>query len=215
MKILILDDHKLFLDGMRWVVKNISNDAEIFSASSVVEALEIIENNAEFDLILFDLNMPERNGISFLKDLSQLDDVIPSIAISASENIQHIRAAIQAGALGFIPKSFSGEQMLDAIALVLNGDIFLPDDIKQKINALKNEHAGLSACLDEISSRQLEVLQLISAGHANKIIAEKLGIKETTIKTHISALFQLLQASNRTECVQKARTLGLIDIQSE
>jgi len=209
MEILLADDHPLFLDGMRHILSQLDDSVQVHCAETGEAALQRLRGEIEFDLLLLDLGLPDTHGLGLLHILREEAIMVPVIVVSASENLHQIRAALAAGALGFIPKSHHAGQMLDAIHKVLDeGEIYLPDSIRAHINRL--------AVSDEIpasqgiTSRQRQVLALLAQGLANKQIAQRLNLTEHTVKAHLGALFQTLKVSNRTECAQKAQRLGLL-----
>lgn len=126
------------------------------------------------------------------------------------EDTRTIKVTLDAGALGFIPKSHNSQQMLSALQAILDGEIYIPADIEKQIDNLETRRPPAEASNNYalkssgITKRQFEVLQLLAKGYSNKQIATSLFLTEHTAKAHISALFASLQASNRTECVQNA-----------
>lgn len=216
MDILVLDDHQLFVDGLSHILSKLDPEASITEASSVSQATEILESNRDFDLVLLDLNMPEMNGLSLLQRLHEQSVRLPLVVISAEESVQQIQSAMALGALGFIPKSHSSQQMLSALEGILDGNVYLPPAIQQQMDYQKTMRPPTAARTNPplkesgISRRQYEVLQLLAQGYSNKQIASTLFLTEHTVKVHISALFKRLKVRNRTECVQTATAMGVI-----
>jgi len=209
MQILLADDHPLFLDGMRHILSQLGERVQVHCAETGEAALRQLRGGTEFDLLLLDLGLPDPDGLGLLHILREEAIMVPVIVVSASENLHQIRAALDAGALGFIPKSHHAGQMLGAIREVLDeGEIYLPDSIRERIDQLIASD-GMTAG-QGITSRQHQVLSLLAQGLANKQIAQRLNLTEHTVKAHLGALFQVLKVSNRTECAQKARRLGLL-----
>ena len=209
MQILLADDHPLFLDGMRHILSQLDDTVQVHCAETGEAALQRLRGEIEFDLLLLDLGLPDTHGLGLLHILREEAIMVPVIVVSASENLHQIRAALAAGALGFIPKSYHAGQMLDAIREVLEaGEIYLPDDIRERIDQLaasEEPQAGQG-----ITARQRQVLTLLAQGLANKQIAQRLSLTEHTVKAHLGALFQALKVTNRTECARKAQRLGLL-----
>ncbi len=209
MQILLADDHPLFLDGMRHIFSQLETPVQVHCAESAAAALRLLRGETEFDLLLLDLGLPDTDGLGLLRILRDEAILVPVVVVSASENLHQIRAALDAGALGFIPKSHHAEDMLGAIRRVLEeGETYLPDDIRERIAQLEMSEeipAGRG-----ITARQQQVLALLAQGLANKQIAQRLNLTEHTVKAHLGALFQALKVANRTECVQKAQRLGLL-----
>ena len=220
MKVLVVDDHQLFLDGLRHTLTQLDEDTEIVAVSSANGAISSLDKDARFDLILLDLSMPGMDGPTFLQGLAERGLLIPTVIVSAEENPRRIQQVLQQGALGFIPKSHSAEQMLAAINSVFAGNIYLPVDIARSLNRLERQQSHLD-CGDStptdigITKRQQTVLELMAKGYSNKKIATTLYVSEHTVKSHVSVLFEILARSNRTECVLEAMRLGLIPAAKE
>lgn len=215
LRILVIDDHPLFIDGVSQVLKQLSKTVEVFKATSVQEALTLLESQNDYDLILLDLSLPDMDGFSFLRRFSAAECCIPVVVVSAEANLSYIRNALEHNVLGFVPKSLCANDMLCAFQSVLEGNQYLPDHIAQMLSDNKYtqtlsslpplaKHAG-------ISIKQYAVLQLMVAGYSNQTIAQKLHRTENTVKSHVAALFQILSVSNRTECVEQARLRGLLN----
>lgn len=216
MNILIVDDHQLFAEGMRLILNRLDYTASVTETSSAEQAIEILESNQTFDLVLIDLSMPGMDGISILRRMQARKTWLPVVIVSGEENLQIINTALEIGALGFIPKSHSSQQMIDALQNILDGDIYIPTEIEKQLDNLKsrrqllNLNANSSLNSGGITQRQYEVLQLLAKGYSNKQIATTLFLTEHTVKAHVSALFTALSASNRTECVQIATRQGVL-----
>jgi DNA-binding NarL/FixJ family response regulator len=216
MHILVADDHQLFLDGIRHILAKLGTNVTVTEASCAEQAIAHMESGLEFDLILLDLNMPGMDGMSILQRQRQRKAWLPLVIISGEEDARIIKSALDAGALGFIPKAHSGQQMLAALKSILDGEIYIPVEIQKQIDNLETrrppEAAHSNAALkgSGITKRQYDVLQLMAKGYSNKQIAASLFLTEHTVKAHISALFSALNAGNRTECVQRAERQGIL-----
>lgn len=201
MQVLIADDHQLFIDGIRHILIKLGTEVVITEANRVGQAIDILESGRTFDLILIDLGMPDMDGLSILQRMHARGTCLPLVVVSAEEDIRTIKSALDAGALGFIPKAHSGQQMLTALNTILEGGVYLPADIQRQIDHLESRRSPVDGT---ITKRQFEVLKLLAKGYSNKQIATSLFVSEHTVKTHLAALFEALQAANRTECVQIA-----------
>lgn len=212
MKFLLLDDHQLFLEGFKNILLKQFTDADIFTASQVDVALQIIKEHQNIDLVLVDLSMPNYGGLEFIKALKQDAIFIPTVVLSASENIEEINACLHAGAQGFIPKYYDVPSMLRAISTVNSGKLYLPENIKQGIAQQVYQERKIQETIEiyDITARQLEVLALINKGFANNKIADILYISEHTVKSHLKLIFKSLKVSNRVECIHKAKELGML-----
>lgn len=215
MRILIVDDHQLFIDGIRHIVRLLDEDIDILEATSASEALDYLDSDAALDLVLLDLHMPGLDGLSIMRHSRVRNTCLPIVIISGEDDPYTIRSVIDAGVMGFIPKSYSGKKLLGALRMIMQGQIFIPDEIRDQIQQLASLQASDRQTRGPgsnsgITKRQYEVLKLLGSGCSNKQISERLSLTENTVKVHVSALLRALGASNRTECVSIARHNGLI-----
>ena len=216
LRIMVVDDHKLFADGLGLVLRSIAKNVEIIIVNNSQSALNELNLNPEFDLLLLDMHMPGLDGLSLLVSIKERKNYIPCVIISATENILMIKQGMDLGAFGFIPKSYDSNQLIDALNLVLIGECFMPIEIMKKIHRLKQSQDSSNEKLDKslnqtgITKRQHEVLNLLAKGYSNQQIAITLFLSKHTVKSHVAALLSALQAENRTDCVRQGRDYGLI-----
>jgi len=130
--------------------------------------------------------------------------------LSASENPSDMQQSIDLGAKGFVPKSASNEVLVAALELVLSGGIYIPPQLFNYSRNNENATQNSAALQPAITRRQKEVLALIAQGESNKEIGRTLGLSEGTVRTHVNAIFKLLNVNNRTQAGVKARTLDLL-----
>jgi len=203
MKILLVDDHKLVRAGLVLVLKQMQDGIELLEAGSGREAIELALATPDIDLVLMDLDLPEGSGLDALTAIHAKNKDLAVVILSAMEDQAMVSRAMALGARGFIPKSASGEVMINSLRLVLSGGICLPPGYGDGAR-------GDRAELPNLTQRQLEVLRLMAQGSSNKEIARDLGISENTVRVHISAIISALDATNRTEAAYSAMRLGLI-----
>jgi DNA-binding NarL/FixJ family response regulator len=166
--------------------------------------LEKLEHSQAFNLILADLNLPGLDGFAFLQGLRERRVTTPVAVISGTSEIDDVRRALSGGALGFIPKSTGARELHAALLKILDGDIYVPDEMAAAVFE-PDRTAGTSKDQGSlIKPRQMDVLRLLAEGRANKEIATVLNISEATVKAHIQQLFKVLRVKNRTACVQEA-----------
>ncbi len=211
MKILLIDDHVLLLEGLALVLQRAFPTADIRILGSSEQALERLAEDPQADLAIVDLAMPGISGVTFIKALEERRLFIPTVVISASEKITDVSEVMQAGARGFIPKTHDVNGMLDGIRRVLEGEVYLPPETRRRLERLEQSRAvdATTGRSLPISKRQLEVLRLVKDGLSNKQIARVLNISESTIKSHMGALLDVTGAKNRTECIVRAEALGI------
>jgi len=208
-KIVIIDDHQLFLHGLKLTLENSDNEVLIFDNPMV--ALMQIEQ-LQPDLILMDLCMPEMDGICMIDELAKRQVLSPVIVLSACEEYKDVLLALQKGAMGFIPKSYAPQDMLKGLEAVLMGDVFIPDDIQQQLERMIVEEKKNKE-LYSLSERQTEILSLLHMGKTNREIAELLSISPDTVKFHQKGIYQILEVSgvsSRAKAVEKAVQVGLL-----
>ena len=211
MKILVIENHKLFAEGLCTLLKEFDKAIRVVSFTSCESAVAETESD-DVDLVLTDYYLTGLSGVPALKALQKRFANTPVIFVSALEDPLRIWQVVDAGAAGFIPKTSSFSVMSAAIKVVLAGGIYLPPSaIKENSSRANSYQSGDSTCcsrLDCLSRRQHEVLMQVVQGKPNKAIAKALDISEHTVKAHISASFKLLGVKNRTEAVYAAAMLN-------
>jgi DNA-binding NarL/FixJ family response regulator len=209
-KILIIDDHLLFADGLKLLLSQLGN-VEITVLSDVQKVLCDTQKLKTYALIVIDLHMPGMDGFSFLNAVRKQKLDLRVVVISGTENQTEIEEAIALGANGYIPKDSSTEEMMRGIKMVLDGSRYLPEKWEAQINWLEKDNVADQVGPGKIGPRQLEVLGMMRDGLRNKQIGLVLGISESAVKSHVEILFRDLHVENRTSCVLEGIRLGLID----
>ena len=212
MKILIVDDHPIYRKGLIALLHQIEPDTAFLQANDAAQALALIAENDNLDVVILDLVIPGMNGLQAIAEFGKIRPELPVVVLSSSENPADVRAALANGALGYVPKSAAEHTLLSAIRVVLDGDIYVPPFV---LLQTKSGHlAGLTIeSAPErpvLTDRQIEVLRRISAGQLNKNIAVELGLSEKTVKSHITAIFRALKVMNRHQAAAVARAAGFI-----
>ena len=181
--------------------------------SRAITTLEAVEAGG-IELVLLDLQMPGMDGWQALRRIRENDPGVAVVIVSASEDAADVRAALDAGASGFIPKSSTAQLLRAALEVVLSGGVYIPSLL------IEEPAGGMSGDPEpdrrrerasQLTPRQREVLILMSRGLSNREIGEVLGIAPGTVKTHLSALFEILDVSNRTEATL---VMGELDLDS-
>jgi len=198
-RFIVADDHPLFRGALRQSLAAGFSSIEIVEAGTLAETTAELERARETDLILLDLSMPGMRGFSGLVYLRSQFPGVPVVIVSASDDPVVIRRCLGLGALGFVPKSLSGEAIREAVRRVLAGDVWAPPGL-----ALEEPDAAtaeLIARLASLTPQQARVLMMLSEGLLNKQIAFELGVSEATVKAHVSAVLQKLGVDSRTQAV--------------
>ncbi|MCK7544460.1 response regulator transcription factor [Marinobacter bryozoorum] len=199
--IIIADDHPLFRAALRQAVSQAVPDAEVAEVESIKALQAAVEQKPDADLVLLDLNMPGAHGFSGLVFLRGQYPGLPVVVVSGSEDLQVMRRSIDYGASGFIPKSAPLPEITDAIQAVLEGDMWLPEGVAEKLEQTQAESTDFSEKLASLTPQQFRVLGMLAEGMLNKQIAYDLDVSEATIKAHITAVFRKLGVRNRTQAV--------------
>lgn len=216
MRILLVDDHTLFREALLHVLKQFDSTAVVIEAATAREAIRMAAHYHDLDLILLDLALPGLNGLSALPELHELTPTTPLVILSASEDSIDVRQALEAGALGYIPKSSSSHEMITALRLVLAGEVYVPPVMLAALEGLEATSVQVTAAsveeggIDGLTPRQLEVLRLMAQGLSNKGICKRLNVAEGTVKLHVTAVMRALNTCNRTQAVIEATRRGLI-----
>ncbi|GAB3388178.1 transcriptional regulator [Azotobacter armeniacus] len=198
-EILIADDHPLFRSALQQALTlGLGPVVRLVEADSIA-ALEVrLEEKADWDLVLLDLNMPGAHGFSGLVLLRGQYPQIPVVMISAQEDAAVVARAREFGAAGFIPKSSALETLQQAVRAVLDGDEWWPPQIQETIS-VSAEAKAASAGLASLTPQQFRVLSMVCDGLLNKQIAYELSVSEATVKAHVTAIFRKLGVRTRTQ----------------
>lgn len=212
MKILLIDDHPLFRDGLEQLLLRIWPEATCTALGSIREAITHFDAGEFFNLILLDLLLPGQDGISALELLREKQNV-PIVCISSNDSPEVVLRCIDMGAMGFIPKTASSAVMQAALQIVQAGGIYVPPSaIVASVPNLgrRMPPRSLTHPVDiGLSARQSDVLKLLLEGKSNKEICRDLGLAPATVKTHVSAVLRVLDVTTRTQAVLMASRIGL------
>ena len=218
MRILLVDDHTLFREALAHILGKLDADVIVIETGMTQQALDLIRQYPDLDLILWDLGLPERGGIRGLHEITIAAPTIPVIVVSASDDITDMRESLAVGAMGYIQKTATAHEMTNTIKQVLAGDVCVPPILLRKQWAEHDRspvpHAEKERDKESLTKRQSEVLSLLALGLPNKVIAHRLNVSEGTVKLHMYAVFRALSCRNRTEAVLKAVRRGLVSSKS-
>ena len=196
--ILVADDHPMCATALGMAARAVDAGITKDCVTTLAEAEELVRRS-EYDLILLDLMLPDVQGFAGLAMLRAIRPAATIAIVSGREEPAVVAQAQALGAKGFIPKSSSIDQMVEAIRALLNGQNWLPEGIAA---AQQDDHRiDLAERMGTLSIAQLRVLRAIANGHQNKQIAYDLQLAEPTVKSHLSAIFRKLGVSNRTQAV--------------
>jgi two-component system nitrate/nitrite response regulator NarL len=215
LKLLVVDDHPLFREGISSALKASGKDFDVVQAADALEGIELAEGSGDFDAVLLDVALPGMNGLVALREFRLRCPLLPVVIVSALDNASNARRALSAGAAGFIPKSTPTPQVIEALHEVLAGGVYLPPTLGGDVFSTELENPAFPQIppgepeAGSLTVRQIEVLGFLCQGKGNKEIASDFGLSEKTVKTHLSAIFKVLRVVNRTQAVLAARRIGL------
>lgn len=216
-KILLIDDHTLFREGVQLLLKQLDDSVEVMSAGTCKLGLELAAAHSDVDLVLLDLELPDQVRFEGLSILRERHPGLPVVMLSARDDAATVVEALDRGAMGFIPKTSSTELMLNALRLVFAGGTYIPPE------AIAGHASGGASTLDGrgimrasrtladlgLTGRQVDVLRLLVRGRSNKLICRELDLAEGTVKTHMTAVLRALHVTNRTQAIIAIAKLGI------
>ena len=198
-QLIIADDHPLFRSAMKQAVGSMLG-GEIFEAQDFESCLATLREQSMVELVLLDLNMPGNKGLTGLSYLRTTFPSVQIIIVSAVDDAEVIRRAIDFGASGYIPKSASLDVIQQAINKVLDGEMWLPQELASRIEGKSRaDDVDFAARLEQLTPQQFRVLSMVADGLLNKQIAYEMNVQETTIKQHVSAILKKLGVINRLQ----------------
>ena len=198
MNILLADDHAMVRDTISAFLTGQQMN-RVTGCATLQEAEQALEQgDGTYDIVLLDLNMPGMDGVSSVRDMVTRVAPVPVAVITGSASAHTARQVLEAGAQGFFPKTLTAKSLEAAIQYVVAGQVFMP----YAADALTEKAAKLG-----LSAREIEVLERLCEGKANRVIAEELDLKEVTIKLYVKTLCRKLEVANRTQAALKGRDL--------
>jgi DNA-binding NarL/FixJ family response regulator len=231
MKVLLIDDHPLILSALQSVIKGLGDDVTVLGVDGAAGARSTLQADPDFDLVLLDLALGDADGFDLLVELRAAYPALPVVVVSASERTSDVIRAIDAGAMGFVPKRASNDTLFDALRLVMSGGIYVPpmtlglapapepegdtvpdimrpretdidlEDIARGVAQQPHQQEAPSFESLGLSRRQADVLAYLLKGMPNKLIAREMGLSVETVKDHVAAVLRALKVSSRTQAV--------------
>lgn len=200
LKVLVVEDHALVREGLLTTLTAIAEDTHTFGAGEANAAITLLES-VDIDLMVLDLMLPGTKGQAFLPVVRRRFPTVPVLVLSALDDADTVAKVMKSGASGFVSKSSSGDELLTAARAVLDGEIFLPDHMRELVDrseAANNAGQALGQRFG-LTGAQSRVLDLLVDGSSNRAIAEILGLTEGTVKIHVSAIMKAMGVANRAE----------------
>lgn len=202
--ILLVDDHSLITTAMSALLQSMYPDVQIHVGATAKEAVELAEKYGDSaDLMILDLGLPDSQGTDLLVRLLQNYPALKILVLSGNCDPDSILKALSAGAAGYVPKTLDANLLKSTINFVLEGGVYIPSKILSQQQPVVNPSSKV-----HLTTRQCQVLKLLSQGDSIKTICRKMDLSEGTIKTHVTALYRAFDARNRTEALIAARRNG-------
>ncbi len=208
-KILIADDHPVVREGLNAMLSREVDFKVIGEAKDGAEAVSKVKE-LKPDVVLMDLRMPEMDGVEAMRQIRSIDADVKFIILTTYSDDDYIFSGIEAGARAYLLKDAPRDELFKAIRAVYKGESLIQPVVASKLLDRFSQLSRRTPSGEELSERELEVLCLMAKGAANKEISAELKIAQSTVKTHITNIFQKLGVNDRTEAVTQAIKKGLI-----
>jgi DNA-binding NarL/FixJ family response regulator len=214
MKILLIDDHPSFCEGLKAALAVLKRDYVVDFETGTELVPQRLVGHSGYDLYIMDLNMPGMGGVELLRYLNASHNQTPVMILSSVEDREVLREVYALGIIGFLPKSYSVYQIIDAIEECQEGNIHIPALLAAALQDESEDPAGWGAMEDVetaeggLTRRQIEIISLMDQGLSNQEIADVLCVSKATVKTHINKLFRFFNVTNRINCLRAAKQLG-------
>jgi DNA-binding NarL/FixJ family response regulator len=215
-KIVLAEDHALMREGTHRLLEQYPEFEVVGEAEDGQQALELIEK-LKPDVAILDIRMPKANGIEVVRGMKSASPATKALMLTAYDDDDYIFALMEAGASGYQLKTASGKELADAVRTVHSGEPVLHPTIAMKIARLWAQRgtAPKTGSAEQLSPRELEILELAAKGMRNKAIADKLGISIRTVEGHFNSIFAKLGVFSRMEAVLDAISQHLITMNDE
>ncbi len=206
-RVLIVDDHDLVREGICKLLE-LYDDIEIVGEAG--DGLDTVTKVRELspELVLLDLNMPRMDGITTIRKIKEINPDVKVLILTIHDGEEYVYEVIRAGAEGYIQKDIKPEELRESIERVINGEKVFPRAVEDQVS----ESAASSSQLEELSTREQEVMELLAKGMSNRNIAETLFISEKTVKNHVSNILKKLSVNDRTQAVILSLKMGLVKL---
>lgn len=215
-KVLLVDDHNLVREGIKLIFAKLDPQIEVVEGATYDDAVAAVAVDSEFDLVLLDLLMPGMDGLEGLQDFRRRHPELPVAILSGAFRREDVFAALERGAIGFLPKTLTADAMLSALKLMLTGEAYLPsmvyfDAPGEAMPPPPSARADAAMTLAKLTQRERDILMLLVSGNTNKEIANELSLREPTVRSHLKNIFRKMGVKNRAHAVGLALRSGMVD----
>lgn len=210
-EVMIVDDHKMIREGLKQLLELDKTISVVGMAADGEECISLLKKKS-VDVLLLDINMPNKNGLEILKEIKNLKISVKVIMLTVHNEVDYLLKTIEIGADGYILKDAGSAELIYAIQMVVNGESYIQPDMIPMLNSKMVIRNSDKEKIKNLTKRELEVLILVSEGMFNKEIADRLNISERTVKNHISSIFKKIDVADRTQAAVFAIRNSLIHI---
>lgn len=217
-RVLIVDDHPLFRDGLKSLVERSAGYQTVGEAGSGAEALRLAQE-LKPDLITMDVSLPDMSGIEAVREITMVLPGVKVLMLSMYPKFDYVAEAFKAGARGYVVKETTSARLIQAMDALCNGEYFLDGQVSQDIVAKLMAASGKEATVQDeryglLSPREQQVMRLVAEGVPSREIAARLNLSLKTVENHRANLMKKLDVHSKMELVRYAARLGLIDVES-
>jgi DNA-binding NarL/FixJ family response regulator len=213
-RVLLVDDHELVRQGIAAMLTGSPDLKVVGEAKTGREALEVARRELP-DVVLMDVRMPDMDGLEATKRIKEERPRTAVIMLTMHDNPSYLRDAVRAGAAGYLLKDVSKDELIDAVKQVATGGAFIESQmLKGMLSEMKPTSRGESPAAKNLTKREREILALVAEGMSNREIAEKLVLSPETVKSHVAAILEKLNVSDRTQAAIYAVRNGLVETTS-
>lgn len=210
-RVMLVDDHKMLREGIKQLIEFEPDITVVAQASDGEECLENVKN-ADIDVCVLDINLPDIQGTKLLKEIHKLNKKVKVLMLTVHNEVEYLLDALDYGANGYILKDSGSGELIKAIRAVFNGERYIQPNLIPMLNARLLKREDDNDKVKEITRREKQILVNIALGRSNKDIAEEFDISERTVKNHITSLFKKIDVSDRTQAAVFAIRNNLVDL---
>ena len=210
-KVMLADDHVMMREGIRQLLEFDGSVKVIDEANDGNECLSKLSSNKP-DILLLDINMPEKNGIEVLQEIKEQSIDVKVLVLTVHNEIEYLLKAIDIGADGYIMKDSESSELKKAIRVIMSGETYIQPSLIPALNNRLISRDNDKEKIDSLTKREYEILVQLAKGRVNKDIAVSLNITERTVKNHIFKIFKKINVNDRTQAAVFAIKNNLIDL---